>query len=419
MGFGDSASIKVWKNRLGNSFKDASRVFRRFYDEALSEHVVFKGLSPNQLIEWQVNATGRERHHILRLAQNWVNDKHLRFNSKRIMLSYIRSFFMHNQAPLPQDRSFRMKGDIAPVEGRLTFEAFRRLVHNSNKMYRSVFLMMAAGLMGVGELVYVSDHLWREVLEALTKNVGEFKLVLPGRKRNHNRKNFYILLDTNADWANAYREYLRSSPHEVTKALFKNERGRPLHTYNISFYFHQRAIETGAIRQFTPECQKCHGVTVKTLGFQKKLKKIVYKCKKCGTTNWAHEMEISTSVRYGVNPHEIRDLMRSRWQVSGADPLVAEFFLGHTIDSNNYNKFTKYEQWYCNQEYRKALPWLNVLSKDPSKIDRIEIDERLRTRDEEIEVLRMELEIIKISLDDPILLKALKDRREKRRRREE
>jgi len=108
--------------------------------------------------------------------------------------------------------------------------------------------MMAAGLMGIGELVYVSNNLWREVLEGLTKNRTFIKLVLPGRKRTRNIRNFYTLLSGRGDWTEAYRDYMRSSPHPIQGSLFKNAGGRPLTKRNIERYFHWRAVHAGVVK---------------------------------------------------------------------------------------------------------------------------------------------------------------------------
>jgi len=249
--------------------------------------------------------------------------------------------------------------------------------------------------MGIGELVYVSTNLWREVFEGLTKNQVVIRLVLPGRKRTRNVRNFYTLLSGRGDWAEAYRDYMRSSPHPIQGSLFKNAGGHPLTKRNIERYFHWRAVHAGVVKQHTPTCGDPNCGSVSTVRVQRKregIRKIGYLCKECGWLGWASELKVNyTNVRYGVNPHEIRDLMRSRWQVSGADPLVAEFMMGHDVDLNHYNKFMAYEPQYCVQEYRKALPWLNVLSQDPEKVDRSEIDSKLEERDAEVEVLRREI----------------------------
>ena len=393
MELADDECVRVWLGRLGGSRDGAWRTFKRFYHEVLIGDADFARMAPFELVEWQANATGRDRYKILQLAQNWLNSKLLRINTKRTRLSYIRGFFLHNHAPMPEDRSFQFKSDLPRVDGRLDLEAFKAILYNCNKMYRAVYLMMAEGLMGEAELVYVSNNLWREVIDHLRKNTGIFKLVLPGRKRNRNVKNYYTLLCTKSDWADAYRNYMRSSSYRAFGALFRNQRGKPLTAGNIQYYFHCRAVEAGVVNQFTPSCGNCHGETVRVRKpHPSGLHKIAYVCKECENVNWACEMKNnSTHVRYGVSPHEIRDLMRSRWHVSGADPLVSEFMMGHEIDSNHYNKFMKYEPWYPIAEYRKALPWLNVLSEDPNKVDRSQIDSELESHKAEIEVLRREV----------------------------
>lgn len=45
------------------------------------------------------------------------------------------------------------------------------------------------------------------------------------------------------------------------------------------------------------------------------------------------------------------------------------------------------------EQYRKALPWLNVLSEDPRKVDRSEVDERLEAQKSETKVLKREVKM--------------------------
>lgn len=395
--------IQTWRSRLGVSFGRAYPTFRRFYREVLAKE--FPGFEPGGLVEWQANAKGRDRYRILRLAQQWINSQRLRVGTKNLKLSWIRSFFLHNQAELPSDKSFHFSSDIPAVEGQLSAEAFKRIVLNSNKMYRAVFLMMSQGLMGEGELVYVNTIHYRYVLEKLTGNAGIFQLSLPGRKRNRNVKNFYTLLSTKSDWGDAMWDYLKSLSQLPKNALFRNDRGNALKTWNIKSYFNQRAVETGVIKQYTVPCRRCGGETVKG---RRDDRKTVYTCKECGNADLASEVmnpNLSGGVRYGVNPHEIRDLMRSRWQVSGADPLVAEFMMQHDIDPNNYNKFMKYERQYPLGEYRKALPWLNVVSQDPDKVDRSDVQTQLEASEAKVEVLSREIARLRRDQQDVMRLK--------------
>jgi len=386
--------VRVWCERLGEGLRPL-RTFKRFYNEVLTKDEVFAKLSPSALVEWQQKAKGRDAYRIKDLAQSWINSQPLRFKSKHTMLSHISSFFLHNHAPLPPDLGFHFTSDVPPVEGNLTVEDLKRILHNCNKMYRAVFLMMAQGLMGEAEVVYVSNNLWRKVLTHLTKNIGVFKLTLPGRKRNRNVTSFFTMLSTQGDWAHAMRAYVKSCPGSFLGALFRNERGKPLNAQNIRHYFHWRAVDAGIIEQFTPECDKCQSETVRVRKLyppnqttkKKRVRKVAYVCRNCGNVDWACGVDENfASVRYGVNPHEIRDLMRSRWRASGAKIVVAEFMMEHgeQVDPNEYDKM-KYTPGYAETEYRKALPWLNILSEDPETVDRTTVEAELdgyRTQNE-------------------------------------
>ena len=97
-----------------------------------------------------------------------------------------------------------------------------------------------------------------------------------------------------------------------------------------------------------------------------------------------------TSSRYGYNPHEMRDLFRSQWEKSGAAGSVAEYCMGHVVDSLGYNKAAEDEDW-AEGQYRKAEPWLNIIS-DPSTpygyITDVDAVDKIRAQDTEMEKLR-------------------------------
>ena len=366
------------------------KVLFGFFADGLPDRL--RGLSPSELVEFQVDARGRDRFLVLRAAQVWVDGLELRVGSKQLYFSYIRSFFLHNLASLPVDRSFVFHSVLSPIVGRLEVDFFRRILLNCNKMYKAVFLMMAQGVLGSGELLYVSNNHARHVLKCLSLG-GMFKVSLPGRKRSRNIKGFYSVLSAKSDWGAAMRDYLQSLDKVPVGCLFVNENGNPLKIHNIQYYFHSRAVEAGVIEQSTPECRVCGGRTVR----KRSSEHVWYVCKDCNRKMGADGVDLVClrRVRYGVNPHEIRDLMRSRWQISGADPLVCEHFMGHEIDPNAYNKFMSYEPQYVFQEYKKALPYLNVLSNDPNKIDRTEVEEHLAGQRAETELLKREVTRLK------------------------
>jgi len=369
-------------------------------------------MSPSELVEWLLKTDLRDRLRFLRLLQGYVNEKSWRYNTKQVVYSHCRSFFLHNFAALPIDRSFKFKSDIPPVDGKLTRANFIKIIHNSSKLYRAIFLMMWFTCMGSNEFEYVNVNHCGVVLDAVLNRKGIVKLTLPGRKQSRNVRNYYTLLEcSKSDFAKAMRDYLKTLAKLPKNCLFMNAHGKPVSRQNIQEYFRRRAVETGVIRLVTPRCARCGGETVKKRRKHLEAFKWRYECRECDWKGWAYEVKVTLChVRYGVNPHEIRDLMRSRWTPSGADPVVAEFMMGHTVDPNNYNKFMKYESQYVIAEYRKFLPWANILSGDPSKVDRSEIDSKLEARDAEVEVLRREVATLKrLERHLPLLLKLAKD----------
>jgi len=192
------------------------------------------------------------------------------------------------------------------------------------------------------------------------------------------------------------REYLRLDKPDLNGPLFVNERGQPLNQDNIIKYFHGRAVEASVIQSLTPQCPKCHGVTKRVVEPYKHegkwRKKVVFSCVGCGHRFYASSVDRAslTRFRYPAKPHEIRDLSKSRWHVSGADLDVWELQAGHEIDSNKYDKFMKYESWYPVQEYLKASAWLQV-DQDPRKVDRATIDNELDKQRVENEILSREI----------------------------
>ena len=278
--------------------------------------------NPDRLVEIH-----RERRDfwVLDLLQQWVLSKRLRRNSKRFAYSSVRSFFMHNRAPLPVDRSFRVKGDLPKVAGTLTLEELSMLLSGVNVLYRAVFLSMFQGGMGAAALVYWSETGFESLVDKLDRGVHPVRVDLPGRKRVRNERTFYTFLGRDA--VEALRKWL-------------GKRGREPGAIFINQYGH--AVTKTALRRYW----RLH---LRRLGLI------------------ARPKRVDTSIRYGKNQHEMRDLFRSRWQKSAAAGEATEFFMGHVIDPNEYNKAFR-DKDYAAEQYLRAEPWLNILSEDPEVV---------------------------------------------------
>lgn len=418
MQIGDDPSVKLWLSSL-SSQRDRLSFLSRFLNEVLSKDTRFRGLTPSQLLEFQENAMGRARYILGDLARNFINSLPMTRSSKVTRLSHINSFFNHGHAPLPSDPAFRFNNCTPSVDGDLQVEDLVTVIQNSNLKYATIFLMLAQAILDEKRFCYLNTHHAELVVEAVTKKQGVFRIPLPQRKQSP--EPFFTMLDgSRSDFAVSFRRYMKTTTHDLSKCLFLNDFGNPITEHNISAYFHRRAVEKGLIHQVTPPCDKCGNRTVRRVYNRKEYgtPKVGYECSR-GHIQLAENLDEDfkhrlKSHRSGKHPHEIRDLMRSRWGDSGANPVVAEFIMGHRIDKNGYNKM-KYKT-VVEVEYRRALPWLNILSCDPSKVDRASLELDLDGQKATIEQLQREVAVLRQRqriLDDPMLLRALKELAEK------
>jgi len=279
----------------------------------------FSELDPDGLISHQMDFGGFG---ILDLVQEFVSEIPGRAGSKRVVYSALKSFFMHNRVPLPQDPSFTVRGDLPMVTGGVSVEEFKFALSGCNELYQAVYLCMFQGAMGLGELVYWSDHGWEDLRDQLRLDVNPIKISLPGRKKGRNIRPYYTFIGHDA--VEALERWFKVRPLGA-KTIFTNQFDDPLTQDAIHRYWTDHLKKIGIIK--VPDV-------------------------------------VSPRTRYGKNPHELRDLFRTRWQKSGRAPEVAEFFMGHVIDPLGYNKAMSDEN-YTRREYRQASKWLNVISESP------------------------------------------------------
>ena len=405
----DDAAVRQWMSRLDS--RGALRVFERFYDGCLvrSERLHncmskygFDGeVSPKRVADFQAKAVERDRFLVGMLARNWINGQTWTLKTKRTRLGQINSFFLHNYAGLPKDLSFRFSNSKEPVLGDLQKDDLVTIIRSSNPMYACIFTFIAQAFLDTKRLCYINQKYASDIVEAVTKHKGIIRLPLPPRK-NSPEPYFTLVETTHSDFATTFRTYLRTTTHDVRTILFLNEQGNPVTPHNISKYFYWRGLETGVVRRLTPSCPQCGAKTVRKkprLG-PDGAQQIVYDCQ----ANPQHRTlaaELSRewkrkllSHRTGKHVHEIFDLMRSRYRASGAAVQAIEFFRGHKLDRNEYDKM-KYTPGYAETQYRKALNWLNILSMDPEKISRSQLDVDLAAQNAKVEVLSRELAVLR------------------------
>ena len=264
----------------------------------------------------------------------------------------------------------------------------------ANRLYRAVFLCMFQGAMGCEELMAFNGS-WDQVRPQLSAGRSRMKLYLPGRKHSKNGRPYYTFLGHDA--VVALKEYLDAERGNIQNGdvIFLNKQAIPLGKANIQMAITAYGEKVGLLKRPTPPCPKCKGETIRVRrrhwirGERKQVTSFI--CKACREeTLYSPEHAISPHTRYGINSHELRDIYRTEWQLSGAAAVCAEFFMGHDIDPNNYNKIMKLHPEWAEEQYAKAEPFLNIVSEDPRKVglDRVrELEEKTL----EIEDLKREL----------------------------
>jgi hypothetical protein len=334
----------------------------------------FTGLGPDGVLDLQEKAIGRGRFELLRLVQFYVqNEVRGTKDYKALCYSVVRSFFEFNFVELPSDPKFRrgvIRADRPSVVGELPRDHLRRILLRADRKYRAVYTLMFMGFMGGKE--FDAFNRSEEVRRQVLSGAAIVKANMSGRKRG---MPFYIFAA--GDGLAALREYLEKDrgPVEAGEALIINSSGLPIDKDNLEQTFTRLAEECGFIVRMTPKCVKCGGATRRKRFWvdvgEKRLLKTYYICKRCG-----HEERSSRiyrtpgSARYGgYHPHELRDTAKSTWYRSGTpEKWMADFWMGHSVDPNEYMKAMKLFPDWMEETYLGALPWLNILSSDPEVV---------------------------------------------------
>ena len=355
----------------------------KWTDEQKKEHI-YK--TPKELLDAQdelQNKGRKERYLLLDAIQRFINLKKERYKTKQLKYSAIKSFFLHNRSPLPKDATFSVTGDAPPTQGFLQLDDLKKIILSSNEAYQSVFLIMFQGALGGAEFEYFNENSWKQIKPQLEDPSAKIiRIDIPGRKHARFERPFYTFIGKDA--IASLRRYLKGrEPIKNGEAIFISKNGVPINKDTIARYFQRHASKLGLIDFITPECPECHEETIKkqvstgTKFYKKHKRRTKYICIKCKLAFPTNE-EIQNSLRnarYGISPHEIRDLFRSCWETTPAKPSVAEFMMGHVIDPNNYNKFFMTDYSWVKKEYLTAMPWLNILSEDPRVISVDELSE--------------------------------------------
>ena len=352
-------SVDVWLARLSPKNARVCRdIFNGWLEWLKKNGGEFSQYTPDELIAYQEQATGKGKYKILDYVQAYVNVTGDRASYKHRIYSGIRSFFLHNRAELPPDKSYAIRPSIGKVRGKLEEREVKYILANCNLMYRAIFLSMFQSGMGLGELIDWSNNGYPDLKRQLDEGARVVKVELEGRKKAKNIRPYHTYIGR--DGIAALKDYLATRTRVESPAIFQSQRGVALREATARWYWNERIL---------------------TLGFTggKKGK--------------------GTGIRYGKNPHELRDLFRTRWARSGINPEAAEYFMGHVIDPLGYNKLYEDEEYTRNQ-YLEVEPWLNLWSEDLDKTIRAEYSHQITQTNETIAELQLRIEELEVEKEE-------------------
>jgi len=372
-------SIKKWLDNLRPGTQDRYIAYAHEYFKWVETQAPepYRGKNPEQLLDMQdACVRQRERFQQVDLLKTWINKREGAYKSKQLMKSAIYSFYAANHVPLPRDINFTVHGDRATVNGYLSVEELRQIILSSNELFQAVFTIMWQACMGAEEFTYFNTHSWPQVKEQLDQGKQLIRVDLPGRKHMRMKPSGNYFTFFGKDAITKLKQYLefrkglelreirsKRQPHRkktweippIEQAIFINEKYKLLSREDISSYFKRHAWRLGIIKK----------------------------------------VEGDPRIRYRAHAHEMRDTFRTEWNLTPAKPFMAEFFMGHVIDPNKYNKIMQRPKW-AEEQYRLAEPFLNILSEDPRRVETKDInkivEERVKERVKELQARLEELE---------------------------
>jgi len=207
---------------------------------------------------------------------------------------------------------------------RLTPDALRQIIMAAKPRDQSFLLFKFHSMQDTARMLWINRHAWTQIKPQLEQ----------GGWRDRNNKL----------WENVMR---------IEVPLERKGNPRPYFCF-----IGKEAIE--ALRKYL-NLQGEPGPTIwKQLGSEITMMKMMLRLnRRIGVVPgqpkaWDH------GVRYGFNLHEMRDVAKSLWHESGADLLVADFCMGHTVDPLGYDKIYTLSPDYAVRQFKQAEPYLTL-----------------------------------------------------------
>lgn len=345
----ENPEVHEWLSSVGDKTRPIyARRFRNFY-EWLTAKPEFKDMTPVQLLDHQDKATGRDRARVANLLSIYLSDLANEFRPRTLTSYYsaARSFFAFHGCDLPK-RRFSLPEDYKRQSPQnLDREKLVKILQAAKLRDKAMYMFCAMGGLGWREFNIINHENGAEVQQQLDEGRDRIILYVPPRKKNRIGGQSYPVV-IGRDAVKLLRQYLKKQgPIEAGEPIFARYHGGPGGSDDEA---------------------------IKGRNYRKNFEILARR------VQLINGKGSDRTSRYGISTHQLRDVFRSEWQRSGADPAVGELLMGHVVDPNAYLKFT---EDYILQQYEKAEPRLSYVSAPDLEVVSVDEVEKLRRELEE------------------------------------
>lgn len=319
--------LGFWLGRLDDDTEPAHRSHFQRWMKWLHTQPGWADVTPRELLIRQLDAD--DSYVIVDLLQSYVGSLVLRKSSKQKAHSVIRSFFAHNRSALPEDPSFRIRGDRPPVDAKLTVEDVVGACHAATIRYQSIILVKWQSFLDNARLVYINRHCADEIVKQIQTGTHPVRIDLAGRKETEN------------DTEGRFSTFIGKDAVDALTRYFEEERGWPHPGEPLWIQTNRKPLQKATMESTWLHMMRHMGKIPKRKG--------------------------PIGSRYGYNLHEMRDVATTYLHVQakghGLDMDCVKFWCGQVgqIDPLKYDKFYK-EKEYTRAQYLIAEKHLNIIS---------------------------------------------------------
>lgn len=370
----ESPHVQRWLGKLSSgSHRTNHNRFLHFMMHLRRGDSRFSQSTIAELVDFQLNAMGTDKFEILDIIQRWTKNmsvrthdgsRDARVSTKECNYWVVHSFFVHNRAALPRDK-FIISSETEPTEPKLTLEILKEIVLTCKTVYSTIYLNMFMAGLGMSELLYWSNNGWERLKKEIDEGKTTYTIYNPGRKKERNKRPFRTR--TGGDGRDLLLRYIEGDRKKARASFLRSQGEGAIHpdmTFNPNVIF------------YTNRGTPVNGACVKKY-WNRRLQDL------------GHVVLFDNGMyggnRYGYHRHLMRSLFATQWSKSPVKNWLADAFMGHVTDPNGYNRAQTDLKWVAS-EYRKVLPWLNIMTSNrPFELYDEEDIEEIIKREREIE----------------------------------